>query len=385
MEQHDHFDVIVIGIGSMGSATCWHLADRGYKVLGLEQFNIAHENGSHTGQSRIIRKAYFEHPHYVPLLQRAYENWRSFEKKINIQLYEQTGIIYMGRPDNENIKGILRSSERYNIPVEDVSREAAKKRFPYFSISNDFKVLFEPEAGFVTPERAIRLYADEAIRNGAMLKINEKVIEWKEVGTKLQVTTNKEIYTCEKLILTAGSWSSQLIPTLKTALKVTKQLLAWVKPKNREVFSLGKFPCWFVEDPEQGTYYGFPVLPQKEFGDPEGLKVARHFPGEVVDPDRVDRSIPANFENEIRHILQKYIPDADGPVVATKSCFYTYSDDEHFIIDHLPGYSNRVTIACGFSGHGFKFIPVVGEALADLATEGKTDLPIGFLRLDRFR
>jgi sarcosine oxidase len=384
MNTSNRYDVIVIGVGSMGSAACWFLADRGHKVLGIEQFDIVHENGSHFGQSRIIRKAYFEHPDYVPLLERAYENWNAFEKKTDSKLFERTGILYMGRPENENIKGILRSASLYQIPVSEVPRQQVQEKFP-FRIPVDFKSIFEPDAGFVTPERTIRLYAGEAGKSGAVFKTNESVVGWKEVAGKVEVNTTRDRYTCDKLIFTSGAWTSKLIPRLPATLEITKQMLAWVKPKKIETFALGNFPCWFVEDPDLGTFYGFPVLPQNKFGDPVGLKLARHFPGEVADPDSTDRSTPHVFEREIRNFLQAYIPDADGSLIAAKSCLYTYSSDEHFIIDHLPGYSNRVTIACGFSGHGFKFVPVIGEILADLAVKGKTALPVEFLKLDRLK
>jgi sarcosine oxidase len=384
MNSDNHYDVIVIGVGSMGSSACWFLTELGYKVLGIEQFDIVHERGSHAGQSRIIRKAYFEHPDYVPLLEKAYKNWNVFEKITASKIYERTGIVYMGRPDNENIKGILRSASLYQVPVNEIPARQAQREFS-FRIPADFKVILEPDAGFVTPERAIRLYAENAVKKGAILKTNESVTGWRQEGSKLKVTTAKGIYFSDKLILTAGAWSSKMIPRLTAELRVTKQLLAWMQPKKMKAFSLGNFPCWFIEDPELGTHYGFPVLPKDGFGDPVGFKLARHYPGDLADPDQVDRSIPSSFEEEIRHFLRNYIPDADGPLVTAKSCLYTYSRDEHFIIDHLPGHSNRVVIACGFSGHGFKFVSVVGEILADLAMKGKTDLPVEFLKLKRFK
>jgi sarcosine oxidase len=395
----NHYDAIVIGVGSMGASACWFLSERGLKVLGLEQFDIVHEKGSHTGQSRIIRKAYFEHPDYVPLLERAYQHWDSFSHKTRSRIYERTGILYIGKPENENIKGILRSASLYKVPVEEIPTAQSMnpgsrikeqgsrnqfKQFPEFKIPADFKAIVEPDAGFVTPERAIHLYAEEARKNGAVLKTNEAVKEWKEEGSRMKVTTGNTSYTCDKLIITAGSWSSKMLPRLSTRLKVTTQILAWVQPRHPERFALGNFPCWFIEDPEKGTYYGFPILPEKDFGGPTGFKLARHYPGTVTNADHADRTIPEDFQSEIHQVLQKYIPGADGPLVATKTCLYTYSEDEHFIIDHLPGYSKRVTIACGFSGHGFKFVPVVGEILADLAIKGKTDLPMDFLRLSRF-
>jgi sarcosine oxidase len=384
MPQTDHYDVIVIGVGSMGSAACSFLAQRGHRVLGLEQFDLAHDKGSHAGQSRIIRKAYFEHPDYVPLLQRAYHNWQLLEAETGSNLYHRTGIAYFGRPDHETMMGIKRSSALHNIPVETLAEEQARKRFPAFRIPPGFEALFEPDAGFVTPERAILLYTELAIRNGAAIRTNEKVRTWKQEGNKVTVLTDKGSYSGSRLVITAGSWASKMIPSLNTELKVTRQLLAWVKPEAWNVFSLGNFPCWFIEDPERGMYYGFPVLPVNAFGGPIGLKLAHHYPGEPVDADRVDRSVPFSAEENIRYVLSKYIPEAGSTVLTMKSCLYTYSRDDHFIIDHLPGYSKRVTIACGFSGHGFKFVPVMGEILADLAIKGDTDLPVQFLRLNRF-
>jgi sarcosine oxidase len=380
----DHYDVIVIGVGSMGSSACWFLAGRGYKVLGLEQFGITHERGSHTGQSRIIRKAYFEHADYVPLLKRAYKNWKLLEADANAIVYERTGIVYMGEAGTPIMEGIRESASLYKVPVEQPSLIHARERFPAFRIPDSFDVIVEPDAGFVTPEKAISLFVAEATKKGAVINTNETVKEWKEEPGIIKVATNKAIYTCDKLIITTGSWTSKIIPRIPTKLEVTKQILLWVEPKKREPFLLGNFPCWFIQDPELGLFYGFPILPGSPFGGPAGLKLAHHKPGGIVDPDFVNNDIPANTEDDIHHILCKYIPGADGAVVDIKSCLYTYSKDEHFIIDHLPGYGKKVTIACGFSGHGFKFASVVGEILADLSMKGKTDLPVAFLSLSRF-
>ena len=181
MSSDSSFDVIVIGVGSMGSATCYYLAKRGYKVLGLEQFDISHEFGSHTGQSRIIRKAYFEHPDYVPLMERAYTNWSSFEKEVGEQLYYKTGLLYAGNSTNEIIKGVKLSSSLYGIEVEQLKAADALHRFPQFRFPKSFELLFEPDAGFLPPERSIRLYASEATKHGATIHAKETVIEWKKM------------------------------------------------------------------------------------------------------------------------------------------------------------------------------------------------------------
>jgi sarcosine oxidase len=390
MKKNTSYDVIVIGVGSMGSATCYYLSKRGYRVLGLEQFDISHEFGSHAGQSRIIRKAYFEHPDYVPLLERAYENWKSFEKETGEQLYFKTGLLYAGTSNNEMVKGVERSASLYNIELEKLKVADTTKRFPAFTFPENFEILFEPGAGFIPPEKAIRLYASQAKKNGAIINTNEKVIDpiaigWKKDGTNIIVKTDKSSYQCSKLIITAGAWAGKMIPGLADKIKVTRQFVAWVKPNNEKQFALNNFPCWMIGDNEKrGCYYGFPILDTKIFGEPAGLKLAHHFPREATDPDIVDRRTTENDIQNLKYCLDKYLPGVFDSVLSTKICLYGNSPDENFIIDNLPGFESNVSIACGFSGHGFKFASVVGEILADLAIDGKTDLPIDFLNAKRF-
>lgn len=379
------FDAIVLGVGSMGSATCYYLASRGYRVLGLEQFDIPHDQGSHAGQSRIIRKAYFEHPDYVPLLERAYENWKDIENKTGSQIYFPTGLLYAGKPTDILIKGVRESTEKYNLNVESLSRFDIKKRFAQFQIPKEYEVLFEPDAGFVTPERAILLFAEQAIRSGAQIHTKEKTTSWKKEGDLITVITDKSTYTCKKLIITAGAWAGSMIPGLSSQLKVTRQVIAWVNPKERKPFELGQFPCWMIDDhTQEGMYYGFPVLPVAKFGAPIGLKVALHYPGQVTNPDSVNRIPSKEDENHLVEALDKYLPKGYESTHVLKTCLYTNTPDENFILDFLPGYDQQVVIAAGFSGHGFKFVSVVGEIMADLAMRGKTELPIGFLNAQRF-
>jgi sarcosine oxidase len=385
LKQSDKFDIIVIGVGSMGSSACYNLSKKGYKVLGLEQFDITHENGSHAGQSRIIRKAYFEHPDYVPLLSRVYEGWKTLEEETGEQVYFKTGLLYSGYRDNEIIKGVKQSASLYNIYIENPDRALAERKFPQFKIPETFDTVFEPDAGFVTPEKAIRLYAELAKRYGAVIQTNEKLIEWKKKADGVIVKTNKEIYRCNKLIITAGAWAGKLIPGLANKIKITRQFLAWMKPKHPEKFSLNNFPCWMIADEDMpGCYYGFPMLSTEKFGPPEGLKLAHHYPAMVTDPDNVNRTVTNEDIENLKYAMNKYFPGEFDGVLSTKICLYANSPDENFIIDRLPGYEENVFIACGFSGHGFKFVPVVGEILSDLAIDGKTKLPIEFLNANRF-
>jgi sarcosine oxidase len=375
------FDVIVIGVGSMGSSACYYLAKKGHKVLGLEQFDIPHDQGSHAGQSRIIRKAYFEHPDYVPLLDRAYENWKELEEETKTRLYYQTGVAYFGLPDSEIIKGVKLSASLYKIPLECLDPHTIRDKYPMFKLPQGFEVLFEPGAGFITPENAVRIYEEQAVKNGAEIHTGEKVTEWKNEGGYIEVITNKNNYRCKKLIITTGARAGKMIPGFANKIKVTRQFMAWIKPEKENDFTSVNFPCWMIADENKpGCYYGFPFLSSPEFGEPQGLKLAYHYPGIITDPDRVNReTVPGDMET-LNYFLDTYLVGGFEKL-SEKTCLYANSPDENFIIDKL---GENVVIACGFSGHGFKFVSVVGEILADLAILGTTNQPIGFLRANRF-
>jgi sarcosine oxidase len=381
---NDHFDHIVIGTGSMGAATCYYLAKRGYRVLGIDQFPTPHEWGSHGGQSRIIRKAYFEHPDYIPLLKRAYQNWAELEKATGANIYFPTGLAYAGPQDDEMLKGVKASASQYDVALTSGNEKGLQQQWPQFELPAGYETLFEPEAGFIRPATAIRSFLQEAKRYGAELLPEAKVAHWKYEADKVMVHTDKGDYSCKKLVVTAGAWSSRLIPGIQQLLKVTRQVLVWVDPPDRSRFEVGKFPCWLIATPDQpGAYYGFPI-PEERYADgPHYLKIAYHYGGEVTNPDEVNRVITDADTEPILSFLKKYIPDAVGPIAAAKVCLYEYSPDEHFVIDNLPGYEDRVCVAWGFSGHGFKFASAIGEIMADLATKGTTPWPIGFLNARR--
>ena len=378
------FDVIVLGVGSMGSSACYHLAKRGYSVLGLEQFDIPHELGSHAGQSRIIRKAYGEDSDYVPLLERAYENWKTLEAETNSQVFYKTGLVYFGAPQDQFLETIKKSSEKYKIPVSQLSAGECSQKYPQFSLPNDFQRLEELDAGFVTPERSILLMVEQAIKNGAIIRTREKVLEWNRVKGIITVKTDRNTYTAKKLVITAGPWAAKMIPSIAPKLKVVRQVLAWMKPKRWEDFILGKFPCWIIQD-KTGDGYGFPILPVGKFGGPVGLKIALHQGvSEAINPDAVNRKTSEADEKSLIDFMNKFIPDGYETTLTMKTCLYTNTPDFNFILDYLPGYDKDVAFAAGFSGHGFKFVSVIGEIMADLAMNGSTTLPIGFLNAKRF-
>lgn len=379
------FDVIVIGVGSMGSAACYYLAKSGVKVLGIEQFSIPHDQGSHAGQSRIIRKAYFEHPDYVPLLERAYHNWRQLESETGTQLYFPTGLLYAGKSDGVLVQGVKASAKQYNIQVDALSLAESKIKFPQFHIPVDFEMLFEPDAGLLTPERCILSFTEQAIKAEATIHTQEQLIAWKEVPGCITVTTNKNTYTCAKLIITTGAWTAHVAPELKKQLTVTRQVLAWAIPYQSDSYALGKFPCWLIDDAQQpGMYYGFPILPTAQLGGPIGLKAAYHYPGQPTDANQVNRTISKTEETELMQSVRQYLPEGFTAIHVSKTCLYTNTPDENFIIDFLSQ-NNNVIVAAGFSGHGFKFASVVGEVLSELALKGESKLPIGFLSTKRFK
>ena len=378
------YDVIVVGVGAMGAAACYHLARRGVRVLGLEQFGIPHALGSSHGYSRAIRLAYYEHPDYVPLLRRAYALWHELEAASGQKLLHVTGGLYLGAPGSELVEGSLRSAREHGLPHEALTRAQVSERFPQFhGVPDDFVALWEPPAGLLLPERVVAAHAELALRHGADLRGHETVMSWEADAHGVTVRTDRAVYTAAHLILCGGAWSERLVRGLGVPLVVTRQVLGWVWPPRRpEQFDLAAgFPTWAIEDAASGSlFYGFPLLP-----DNPGFKIARHRPGAPTDPDTVVRHVLPGDEDDFRPGLDRFFPDvAGGPTLAVRVCLYVNSPDGHFLVDHHPEHPERVTFACGFSGHGFKFASVLGEALADLAERGATDLPVGFLGLRRF-
>src|SRR5690554_240193 len=376
------YDVIVIGIGSMGASALYHLAKQGSKVLGIEQFDVVHENGSHSGQSRIVRKAYFEHPDYVPLLEGAYKGWKSFEDETGEQFYFPSGIAYFGERDHFVMDGIKESAQLHDIPLNHLS----ENDYSAFNLpKNNYERLFEPNSGFALTETTIKAYCKQALKHGARLVTNEKVLGWSLSNGIAEVVTSQKTYKAKKIIITTGAYTKEVAPGLSRELKVTRQYLSWVKPKNDELFQLDNFPCWMISDKAYpGIYYGFPILPKDKFGGNGLMKVGHHLPGEEMELEELHQFDATKEENKLAAILEEFLPDALGEMVSSTVCMYNNTPDEHFIIDFLPNTNNQVVIASGFCGHGFKFVPVVGEILTDLILEEKTNWPIDFLKIDRF-
>lgn len=375
----NHFDVIVVGVGTAGSAACYHLARRGVRVLGLEQFDVPNALASHHGFSRMIRLCYFEHPHYVPLLRRSYALWRELEKEIDLDVLHVTGGLYMGPPGSAVVDGCLRAAMEHSLPHDLLDRQAIRSRFPQFEVPDDFSAILDEQAGYVLPERAVSAHAELALRHGATIRAREAVTAWKASPTNVTLTTTKGNYTAARAIFCGGAWMPTLVRDLGIQLRVTRQVLAWVWPKTPALFERGAMPVWVIDRPDGLIYYGFPMM-----RDNPGFKLACHSDGETADPDQLDREPRARDEDIVRSVLRDYIPQADGTFLGLRVCIYTNTRDEDFVIDRHPQHDN-VIVASPCSGHGFKFQPVVGQILSELAIDGRSSLPVEFMRLGRLR
>ncbi len=361
----------------MGAAACAFLARRGARVLGLERFGIPHALGSSHGGSRVFRLCYYEHPDYVPLLRRALALWRELDSCRGGGILRLTGGLYMGPAGCAFIRGSLEAARRHDLPHEALDRGEIARRFPQFTIPPEHVGVFEPRAGILFPERIIAVYAEQALRDGAQVHGHERVVDWTAGDAGVEVRTERSVYTGRHIVLCAGAWTTGLLRAAAVPLVVSRQVAGWLWPQRPHRLALGRLPVWGIDDPEGFFSYGFPMLEDRP-----GIKVARHYLGPTVDAETLDRTVGPDDEARIQEIVRRYLPDAQGPVLSASVCMYTSTPDTHFVIDRHPA-SERVTIACGFSGHGFKFASVIGEVLADLALDGGTDHPIGFLRLAR--
>jgi sarcosine oxidase len=372
-----HYDVIVLGVGGMGSAALFELAQRGRRVLGLEQFIPGHDRGSSHGQTRVIRKAYYEHPDYVPLLRRAYERWYDLEQRCGQRLFVECGCLSIGRSDGELVPGVRRAAAEHGLLVESLSAAELRRRFPAFRFGDDMVAVLERDAGFLFVEECVRANAEEARRLGAELRENEPAVTWEAAAGGIVVRTAKNTFAADRLVITAGAWAGRILADLGLPLTVLRKVLLWFDTSDPAALRRDVFPIYMAET-AAGFYYGFSVI------DGLGHKIARHDGGEVADPTTLDRTATAADAEDCRNFLQAHLPAANGPLRDGRVCMYTVTPDHHFVIDRHPEYP-QVVIAGGFSGHGFKFASVVGEVLADLVENGRSGLPIDRFRITRYR
>ncbi len=366
-------DVIVVGLGATGSSATYHLARRGLRVLGLDRFAPPHTVGSSHGQTRMIREAYFEHPAYVPMLQRAYELWGDLEHEAGTRLLLKTGGLMLGRPGSAVISGARLSAARHALEHEVLSAAEVARRFPCLSPEADMIAVYEPRAGILFPEACVRAHLALAQACGAQIHTHEPLLNWKADSPAVSVTTERATYSAQRLVISAGSWAAQLLADLEPPLTVERQVLFWFDPMQaRESFSATRCPVHLWEFDEHRFVYGFPDLGA-------GVKVARHHGGASGSPDSLKREVDAEEIADMRALVRRFLPSADGPLRSATVCPYTNTPDGHFWIDRHPTCAS-VLIASPCSGHGFKFSSVVGEILADLATHGTTSFDLSLFR-----
>jgi sarcosine oxidase len=383
-------DVIVVGLGGMGSAAAYQLARRGLRVIGIEQFGPAHTFGSSHGGSRIVRKAYFESPAYVPLLVRAYQLWDELSAEFGESLFTRCGAVMMGPRQSPVVTGALASAERWRLAHELLDATELRRRYPQFRLPADHWAVYEADAGYALPEAAVLANLELAVDAGAELWF-DTVVESVELGPAgVHVTIADEELVAPKAVLATGAWADRLAHLDRLPLGVTRQTVHWfgaAPDTDPADFAAERFPVYLWDAPVPAgapdvQLYGFPQLPREA-----GVKAAlyRDPVDAPVDPDRLDRTVTDRDVAPVRELLDRLLPALSGGPVDSSVCMYPAAAGDDFVLGLHPGSSGRVVLAVGFSGHGFKFTPVVGEVVAELVVEGSSRLDIGFLSPARFR
>jgi len=356
-------DVAIVGLGVMGGAAALELARRGARVIGFDRFEPPHRWGSSHGDTRIIREAYFEHPVYVPMVQRAFVLWRELERASGAALLQQTGGVMIGEPDSTLIAGALRSARTHGLQHEVLSASELRARVPVLNPEPGMVGVWEPRAGVLAAEACVSAQLGQARRHGADLRYDEPVSHWQADGADISVHTARGRHRARQLVVCAGAWVASLLPGVALPFRVERQLLHWFEPAaTAAAFTPQRCPVHLWQFDGSRFFYGFP-------DQGAGVKVAFHHRGESTSADAVTREVAAAEVDDMRRTLRRLLPAADGRLRASTVCLYTNTPDEHFWIDRHPAHGN-VLVASPCSGHGFKFAPVIGEIVADLV-EGR--------------
>lgn len=375
-----HFDVIVVGAGSMGMAAGYQLAKQGVKTLLVDAYDPPHTEGSHHGDTRIIRHAYGEGREYVPFALRAQELWYELEKETHHKIFTKTGVLVFGpKGESDFVAETMEAAAEHSLSVDLLEGDEINKRWPGITVPENYNAIFEPNSGVLFSENCIRAYRELAEARGAKVLTYTRVEDFEVSQDLVKIQTANGSYTADKLIVSMGAWNSKLLSKLNLdiPLQPYRQVVGFFESDESKYNNAVDFPGFMVEVPN-GIYYGFP-----SFGGC-GLKIGYHTYGQQIDPDTINREFGAYPEDEsnLRDFLGKYMPEANGELKRGAVCMYTKTPDEHFVIDTHPEHSN-VFIAAGFSGHGFKFSSVVGEVLSQLATTGETEHDISLFSINR--
>ena len=370
------FDVIVLGLGVMGASAAWQLAGRGARVLGIDAHPRGHVLGSSHGRSRIIREAYYEAVEYVPLVQRAFGQWRDLEAEAGASLLQMTGCLNIGRPGTPVVDGVIASVGAHRLEAEVLDASAMGRRFPAFRLPDDQVGVYQPNAGILDADACVGALLDGAARRGATILHAEAVMSWRAAGDGVVVETGTATYRAGRLVITAGPWSAAVLADLGLPLQAVRQYVTHFEPDEPARFTAPTCPAFIWSVPE-GDIYGIPYLRGS------GMKFGGHDPGEPCTPETARREIGSEEVDLVRGIVERCLPGSTGAFIAAQACLYTLTPDRHFIVDRHPAHP-QVSFAAGTSGHGFKFGPTVGEVLADFALAGETRHDVGFLAAARF-
>ncbi len=361
----------------MGSATLYHLARRGLRVLGIEQLTPGNASGSSHGDSRIIREMYFEHPLYVPLVQRAYELWHELEAAAGRPLMTIDGGLMIGPADGAIVTGTLRSASEHNLQHEVLSPDETRRRFPAFDMADDVVAVLDPRAGYLDPEACIQAHVSLAVSAGAEVRLNEAVLSWTPDGEGVRVTTSAGVYVADRLVIAGGAWNNQLLRDLELSLQIERQAVFWLAP-DAPNYESARFPIFAYEYKPGHICYGFPRLAR-------GVKASVMHSGEICrSPDGVRLTVDDSEVEPLRAALRPVLPQLSrARVIQTSTCLFTNTSDHDFLIDFHPAYK-QVLISSPCSGHGFKFSSAIGELQADLLVDGTTRFDISAFRYDKY-
>ena len=374
------YDCIVIGFGGVGSAAMRAAALSGWNVLGIDRYGPAHDRGSSHGQTRFIRRAYFEHPSYVPLANRAFEMWDELNKRHRTspkikELITKIGLLQIGNPDSEVIQGVRRSAEEHSLVVEQFTAEQIERRLPILKVQPNQIGLFEPDAALLRVEMCVTAMIDQAVKHGAQIMSNTVVLGWSVGGDGVcDVETENGNFRSRHLIIAAGAWNSDLLPDLDLGLQVVQKQQHWFQLDRVDHKIENQFPGFLVEQDNGDCFYGFPEINYL------GMKVCEHSGGKSISgPDELDCGLNEAALKRTEEFMQEYLNHGRRRLVHHCNCMYTMSPDGHFFVDNYPGYSN-VVFAAGLSGHGFKFTPVLGKHLVSLL-RGQCEPEFEFLKV----
>jgi sarcosine oxidase len=371
------YDAVVLGLGAMGSAAALELARRKVSVIGFDQLRPPHSVGSHGGETRVFRAGYAESPAYVPLVERASEIWENLSREFGTKLLNRSGLLTMGLESSAAIEGIQHCADLGLVELERLPAAEIQYRYPAFRVPDDFIGLLEPAAGWLDVDAALLGMQKRASELGAELCLDEAVTSWESRDGGIVVRTRTREIHARRLVITAGAWTAQILRGLRIPIRIVRKTFVWFNPLLAAEFAEGSIPIFGFPP---NSFYGFPNIGG------QGVKVAEHLGGEeIARPEEVEPAGDRDHRS-ILEIATRFLPGLAGEppgdssrIIKSSTCLYSMTPDEHFILDVHPEHPS-VVFAAGFSGHGFKFAPVIGEAMADLALEGQTQLPIGFLR-----